>query len=111
MKYDDELTVAISGILLQLGIKAKLHGYKYLRSAVQITLEDPTSVDLITKILYPKIAKTHSTTPARVERAMRTAICSIDPNNKLKSEIFTEYCDHHTNKEFIAGVAEYMRLN
>ena len=86
-----------------------LLGYKYLRSAVKMALEDPSSVNLITKIMYPKIAREYFTTPSRVERSIRTAISSIDIDNPLKGTMFIcSSREYPTNKEFIAGVAEYI---
>ena len=39
--------------------------------AVIQALEDSENMNLMTKVLYPKIAKKYNTTPAAVERAIR----------------------------------------
>lgn len=105
----DETVKEVSIILFQLGIRSSLLGYKYLRSAVKMALEDPSSVNLITKIMYPKIAREYFTTTSRVERSIRTAISSIDIDNPLKRTMFIcSSREYPTNKEFIAGVAEYI---
>lgn len=105
----DRLTIEISDVLTRLGIKKSLRGYKYLRSAVRLGLEDSESIDLITKIMYPSIAKEYGATPGRVERAIRTAICSAEKNPHTM-ESMLRISGHMTNKEFISELVEYMRL-
>ena len=67
-------TKQIHEILLQFGIPPHLHGYSYLLYALQLAIEKPDSLHYITKGLYIDTAKHFNTTPAKVERAMRTAI-------------------------------------
>ena len=47
---------------------------QYLREAIKIAVNDMDVINAVTKVLYPQIAKTFSTTPSRVERAIRHAI-------------------------------------
>lgn len=69
-------------------------------------------VEQITKILYPKIAEQHNTTPSRVERGIRTAIkISWDRGNLKKMEQPFGYSNKKpTNLEFIAAIAEVLSL-
>lgn len=103
----------ISQVLWILGIRSKLKGFRYLRSAVELALKEPESVDAITKWTYPSIAKKYHSTPARVERSIRHAILSTESTtNEFRFNVFPwiNNGDHHlTNKEFISGVAEYLR--
>ena len=69
-----ELEQAISGFMLELGIPAHLRGYQYLRSAVEMCVEDMELVGSVTKLLYPDLAKMHKTTDQKIERAIRNAI-------------------------------------
>lgn len=57
----------ITELILDVGIPAHIKGYHYLRSAIQMTVEDNTMLNGITKVLYPNIAKKYETTPSRVE--------------------------------------------
>ena len=84
------LNKQIGNLLFDLGISPHLKGFRYLRRAIEIAIEDFDSVDMITKILYPEVAKVYKTTAGAVERAIRTAISSTEP--KL---------GHCSNKEFI----------
>ena len=67
----------IQGILDGLPLSHALMGYRYIRSAVRMAIEDPTMLDGITKRLYPEVAKKHKSTASRVERAIRHAIHTV----------------------------------
>ena len=103
--------------LLQLGIPAHIKGYMFLRSAIVLTIEDLSAIDAITKYLYPTIAKMYNTTSSRVERAMRHAIevAWNRGNPEYLSEMFgytiASHKDKPTNSEFIALIADKLRLN
>ena len=67
-----DLTGRISELLLLLGISIKLHGFRYLREAVALMIEDPEQS--ITKELYPAVARICGCSPSQVERSIRGAI-------------------------------------
>lgn len=67
----------IQGVLDGLPISHALMGYRYIKSAIRIAIDDPTMLDGITKRLYPEVARKHRSTPSRVERAIRHAIQTI----------------------------------
>ena len=54
--------------------RLELKGYKYILAAIEQVLEDETSLEGVTKILYPDVAKKYNSTPQRVEKAIRHAI-------------------------------------
>jgi two-component system response regulator (stage 0 sporulation protein A) len=70
----------------------------------------------ITKELYPGIAQKFNTTPSRVERAIRHAIevawsrGRIDTINKLFGYTIHDEKGKPTNGEFIAMVADKLRM-
>lgn len=68
------LEMEVTYLLQQLGISPRLKGFLYLREAVLYVHERPELLNLVTKELYPMIAKEQETTPTRVERAMRHAL-------------------------------------
>lgn len=67
-KYDSVV------LLKKLGVNPAIKGWAYLNEAIQMSVDDPTVMEMVTKIMYPAIAKKYGTTPTRVERAMRHAI-------------------------------------
>lgn len=111
-----ELEKTISDFMLELGIPAHLRGYQFLRSAVGMCVEDMELVGSVTKLLYPDLAKMYQTTDTKIERAIRNAIeVSWERGN---SDLFEELFDYAntveytrpTNSEYIAVVADYIRL-
>lgn len=61
MDLDDSNRVEIletaTVILLNMGFPARQKGYRYLREAVLLVAQEPVYMALLTKMLYPKIAK------------------------------------------------------
>lgn len=111
-----ELEKTISDFMLELGIPAHLRGHQFLRSAVGMCVEDMELVGSVTKLLYPDLAKMYQTTDTKIERAIRNAIeVSWERGNSdLFEELFgyantVEYT-RPTNSEYIAVVADYIRL-
>lgn len=111
-----ELEKTISDLMLELGIPAHLRGYQFLRSAVGMCVEDMELVGSVTKLLYPDLAKMYQTTDTKIERAIRNAIeVSWDRGNcDLFEDLFgysnTPEYTRPTNSEYIAVVADYIRL-
>ena len=58
----------VTSIIHEIGVPAHIKGYQYLREAIMIAVDDMDVINAITKVLYPQVAKTFSTTPSRVER-------------------------------------------
>jgi len=106
----------VTDIIQELGVPAHIKGYTYLREAIMMVIENPDVLNSVTKILYPKIAENHETTPSRVERAIRHAIEVAWNRNDIETiknlfgyTINTEK-GKPTNSEFIAIVADKLRL-
>ncbi|MBD5521060.1 MAG: sporulation initiation factor Spo0A C-terminal domain-containing protein [Lachnospiraceae bacterium] len=106
----------ISGLMLELGIPAHLKGYQYLRSAINMCVDDMELIGSVTKLLYPDLAKKYATTDQKIERAIRNAIeVSWERGN---AELFKKLFGYSngsghsrpTNSEYIASVADYVRL-
>lgn len=64
----------IQRLMLTIGFPQHVYGYNYITYALELIMEDPEILHHITKELYPEIAKHYGSTPARVERAIRTSI-------------------------------------
>ena len=104
----------ISNIFITVGIPAHIKGYQFLREAIKMTINSPDIINSITKKLYPNIAKRFSTSPSKVERAIRHAIevawnrGKIENINSIFGLPVYDSNDKPTNGEFIALVADKM---
>lgn len=58
--------------LLESGVYPNLKGYNFLIDAVKLVKQNPSII--LTKHLYPTVAKLHNTTASKVERAMRHVV-------------------------------------
>lgn len=111
----DELKV--TDILHQIGVPAHIKGYQFLRDAILLTMNEPEYINTVTKRLYPEIAKKNGTTASRVERAIRHAIeVAWDRGDVDTLNSYFGYTIHNlrgkpTNSEFIAMIADKMRLD
>ena len=107
----------VTEIMHQIGIPAHIKGYLYLRDAIIMVVENIDLLGSITKILYPEIAQRFNTTPSRVERAIRHAIevawarNNIDVIKKFFGYTIKTEKGKPTNSEFIAMMADHLRLN
>lgn len=112
-----EMEILISDILKEIGTPMHIKGYIYLKSAIKIVLKDFSKINSVTKIIYPKVAEEYSTTVSKVERAMRHIIelafqrGNVDMLHKIFGYSYSNERGKTTNSEFIAGVAEYLRLH
>lgn len=102
--------------LRKIGFPSHVKGYDYAKTALEIILNNPESIESITGKLYPTIASIHHTTPSRVERALRHGIeliydrgYSEDLNELLG--LSNSNRGKLTNSEFLAVMAENIRMN
>ena len=101
----------------EIGVPAHIKGYQYLREAIMIAVGDMDVINAVTKVLYPEVAHRFSTTPSRVERAIRHAIeVAWDRGDVDTLNSYFGYTIHNlrgkpTNSEFIAMIADKMRLD
>ena len=109
--------VAVTEILHQLGVPAHIKGYQFLRDAILLSTKDGEYIHFITKRLYPEIAARNHTTASRVERAIRHAIevawdrGDVDTLNSYFGYTIQSLRGKPTNSEFIAMIADKMRLD
>lgn len=111
-----DLEASITNIIHEIGVPAHIKGYMYLREAITMVYHDIDLLGSITKVLYPDIAKKFNTTASRVERAIRHAIevawsrGNIDSISTLFGYTVNISKAKPTNSEFIAMVADHLRL-
>lgn len=64
----------VSNVLRRFGLSAKLDGYWYIRTAVLLAMENPYMLHLMTKTLYPTVARVYNTKASCVDRSIRHAL-------------------------------------
>ena len=115
-RINRNLDEKLSNIFITVGIPAHIKGYHYLREAVKLTVENPDVINSITKRLYPAVAARFSTSPSKVERAIRHAIEVAWNKGKIENvnHIFGikvyNANEKPTNGEFIALVADKLLI-
>ncbi|WP_371256684.1 sporulation transcription factor Spo0A [Pelosinus sp. UFO1] len=108
--------VEVTNIIREIGIPAHIKGYQYLRDAIMMIITEIDLLGAVTKVLYPMIAEKYSTTPSRVERAIRHAIevawsrGNMDMINRLFGYTVKLEKGKPTNSEFMAMIADKLRL-
>ena len=111
-----DLEAMVTSVIHEIGVPAHIKGYQYLREAIKIAVNDMEVINAITKVLYPQVAKAFSTTPSRVERAIRHAIeVAWDRGDIEVLQSFFGYTVSNskgkpTNSEFIALIADKLQL-
>jgi len=115
-KGEDNLEALVTNIIHEVGVPAHIKGYQYLREAIIMVIGDIEVINQITKRLYPKIAHKYSTTPSRVERAIRHAIevawgrGQAEVVENIFGYTISAAKGKPTNSEFIAMIADKLRL-
>lgn len=115
-KEPSNMEVIVTDIIHQIGVPAHIKGYHYLREAIMMAVDDIDIMNSVTKCLYPSVAKKHSTTSSRVERAIRHAIeVAWDRGDVDVLNSYFGYTIHSgkgkpTNSEFIALIADKLRI-
>ncbi len=110
------LEALVTNVIHEVGVPAHIKGYQYLREAIIMVVNDIDIINQITKSLYPQIASKYSTTPSRVERAIRHAIEVAwgRGQQEVVENIFgytiSAAKGKPTNSEFIAMIADKLRL-
>jgi len=112
-----DLEREVTSMIHEIGVPAHIKGYQYLREAILLSVQDPSAIGAVTKILYPEIAKKFQTSPSRVERAIRHAIEVAWGRGRMETleALFAYTVDSGkgkpTNSEFIALIADRIRLS
>ena len=110
------LESTVTSIIHEIGVPAHIKGYQYLREAIMIAVDDMDVINAVTKVLYPEVAKRFSTTPSRVERAIRHAIevawdrGDLETLQKYFGYTVSNAKGKPTNSEFIAMIADRLVL-
>ncbi len=117
-RFNKQVTLdeKISKIFISVGIPPHIKGYSYLREGIKLAVNTPDVINNITKKLYPMIGEKYSTSPSKVERAIRHAIEVAWSRGRIGNinELFGVQTyltgEKPTNGEFIALIADKMLL-
>jgi len=115
-RSDANLESTVTEIIHEIGVPAHIKGYQYLREAIILTIRDMDMINAVTKVLYPEVARKFSTTPSRVERAIRHAIevawdrGDIEVLQKFFGYTVSNIKGKPTNSEFIAMISDHLSL-
>ncbi len=115
-RQEQSLESLVTEIIHEIGVPAHIKGYQYLREAIILTINDMDVINAVTKVLYPTVAKKFSTTPSRVERAIRHAIevawdrGDLETLQKFFGYTVSNIKGKPTNSEFIAMIADRLSL-
>ena len=111
-----DLEKDVTDMIHEIGVPAHIKGYQYLREAILIAVQDIDVINAVTKVLYPEVANRFSTTPSRVERAIRHAIevawdrGDLETLQKYFGYTVNSAKGKPTNSEFIAMIADRLQL-
>lgn len=108
---DEELTANIYSILYKLGVTANSIGFFHTAYAVRLTVKQPETQLLVTKWLYPEVAKHYRSNWRAVERNIRRAVATAWKTNP---EFLCEMAQHPlscrpTSSQFLSILSAYLR--
>lgn len=103
-----ELTDMVHRQLLEVGVPCHISGFRYLQTAITLGIREPHTLNAVTKLLYPRVARECGSSPARVERSIRHALDKAWTIGLLQKQF--PYPSRPTNSEFIAQTADRLRL-
>ena len=99
-------------LLREVGIPTSIKGYRYTVTGIVLLVNHPEMADVVTKELYPGIAKAHRTSGSRVERAIRHGVevawsrGDLDVLKKYFGNTVSNSKGKPTNSEFLTRMAE-----
>jgi len=111
-----DLETLVTNVIHEIGVPAHIKGYKYVRDAIILAINDMSVINAVTKVLYPTVAKMYKSSSSKVERAIRHAIEVAWDRGDI--EVLQSYFGYTisnakgkpTNSEFIAMIADNLRL-
>ena len=108
------LNQQIAEMIHNIGVPANIKGYRYLREAIKLAVEDFDRINNMTECIYKPIALADNSTPKRVRTAITRAIeIAWDRGDLETLQSFFGYTVRNinvkpTNSEFIAILADKM---
>lgn len=81
----------IKSLLNALGLPSNYAGYGCIAQAVDIACDDPQALTLVSKRLYPEVARRCDSTPTAVERNIRTVIAVLWETSPGRLQQLTQF--------------------
>ena len=108
----EEVADRVKALTLQLGVPPHHKSARCMNDALVYCMAHPDGTHLITKVLYPEIAKKNGITTSAVERNIRHAIGVVQ---KTKTPVYNRIFSYAgskrvTNAEFLSVVIEYLSM-
>lgn len=106
-------TIEIYNTLYRLGITAKYRGFFLTSYAIQLCTHQPERLLMVTKWLYPEVAKQYHTKWSCVERNIRTVSNLAWLNNRayLEELAYRPLTKKPTPSEFLGILVSYISSN
>ena len=110
------LNQQITEMIHDIGVPANIKGYRYLREAIKLAVEDMDRINNMTECIYKPIALADGSTPKRIRTAIMRAIeIAWDRGDLDTLQSFFGYTVSNTkgkptNSEFIALLADKLSL-
>lgn len=80
-KENKSMEQIIACLISNMGIAPNIAGYRYLREAIILAVENPMVLKSVNRHIYQNIANKHNTTARNVDRAIRCAVSSVLKKN------------------------------
>lgn len=107
----DPLTTSVRNLLLDMGFRTNLCGYRYLVSALCVLITQPEQS--LTKELYPCVAKEHKGSWQQIEHGIRLSISDAwecrSPD--IWKRYFPEEKGKPTNSVFLTRIAQLLQVS
>lgn len=107
-----DLQQKITAMIHDIGVPANIKGYRYLREAIKLAVEDFDRINNMTACIYKPIALADNSTPKRVQKAILQAIeiawdrGDLDTLQQFFGYTVSNTKGRPTNSEFIALLAD-----
>jgi len=115
--YAIESRTKVTNLLNKIGMPNKLSGYRYLRRALLMVLEDKSMLEDLNSRLYAAVADEEKTIATNVERSIRYAIefvfmygC-LDVLQELFGFTINSNKGKPSNREFLAMLVDHMTIS
>lgn len=110
-----DVVTMVTEVIHKIGIPSYANGFQYLQKTILLAMQDEEVMNVMTRVLYPKVAEEFCTTPARVERAIRHTIEAAwgqgDPDTMRRffGYAVSDGSIMPTNGEFISQIANQLQ--
>ncbi len=108
--HDDRTQARIYDALYRFGLAATSSAFFHLSFAIRLAMEDPSRMTMVTKLLYPKVARIYGSNWKSIERSLARQVRRAWQNNPelLRQMAHYRFFSCPPASHFIAIVAAYL---